>query len=115
MMDRVIFLKKNNGNKWLVSYLKNAKLAFDHFLSGNPKHHLGHTPRIASLNGIPLIIPKSLHGLINRGDLGTIRVLQGILSVFRILPVKGELKLSTITSEFTGLTRTLNWEKVASL
>jgi len=114
-MERIIYLKKNNGNKWLVSYLKGSKLALDHYLSGNPQSHLGHSPRIASLNGIPLIIPKSLHGLIARGDVGPIRVIQGILSVFRILPVKGDLKLSTITQSFSGISTTMNWTKVAGL
>jgi len=58
--------------------------------------------------GIPLIIPKSLHFHIERGDEGPIRVIQGVLSVFRILPVKGELKISTITDPFEGVSTTLN-------
>jgi hypothetical protein len=53
--------------------------------------------------------------LIARDDISTIRVIQGLLSVFRILPVKGELKLNTITDPFSGISTTLNWEKVASL
>jgi hypothetical protein len=88
-------------------------MALEFYIAGNAKHHMGHTPRIAlATTGIPLVIPKSLHYLIINGDKGCIRVCLGMLSVFRILPLQGKDKLSTITGEFLGLSKTLKPSRI---
>lgn len=113
MINKIIRLRSTSGTKKTVMYLKGAKLIFDHYLAGKPVYHGGSDPRIAiSKFGVPLIIPKSLHKLIANGDLRVIRVCSGLLSLFRILPLKGEEKLNTITSPFSGLSTILPGLKV---
>jgi len=114
MIDKIILLRKNSGTKMAVLYLKGAKLLLDHYIAGRPTSHKGPI-RIASSHGLPLIIPKSLRELIASDDLRCIRVVQGILSVFRILPLKGELSFGTITRPFTGLSTTLNSMKCSEV
>jgi hypothetical protein len=114
MINKIISLRKNSGTKMTVLYLKGAKLLLDHYLAGRPTVHRGPI-RIASNHGLPLIIPKSLRDLIRSDDLACIRVIQGTLSVFRILPLKGELSFSSITRSFTGLSTTLNSMKVSEV
>jgi len=92
-----------------IQYLKGARLIMDKYLAGKPVFKSGHEPRIAiSARGLPLIIPSSLRSLIENGDLGCIRVVLGMLSVFRIIPLSGIPKLGSITDSFTGLTKTLD-------
>lgn len=100
-----------------VQYLKGAKLLLDHYVSGNPTRIMARDGevRIASLHGLPLIVPKSIRHLIMVMDHSTIKVVQAILSVFRVLPAKPILKLSTITDPFSGLTTKLNWNKIAEV
>ena len=99
-----------------VAYLKGAKLALDHYISGNPVKSMGHAPRIAiSKSGIPLIVPPCLRLLIEKENVGCIKVVLGLLSIFRVIPLSGKPKLETITGPFTGLSTKLNPDKLQSL
>nr|UPW42193.1 MAG: putative RNA dependent RNA polymerase [Guangxi riverbank mitovirus 3] len=114
MMDQVLHLRKCSGTKMTVLYLKGAKLLLDHYLAGQPSKS-GQNPRIATKFGLPTIIPKVLRDEIRQGNLGVIRVVGGILSVFRLLSFKGELKLQTITGEFEGISKSLPPLKVRAV
>jgi hypothetical protein len=106
-MNKIMDLRKNSGTKFTVQYLKLANLLTIHYLSGNPRTS-GPEIRVATSYGLPLIIPKSLRDLISSGDRVVIRVVLAILSVFRVMSYKGSLKLSTITSPFTGVSTTVS-------
>jgi hypothetical protein len=106
-MNKIMDLRKNSGTKFTVQYLKLANLLTIHYLSGNPRTS-GPEIRVATSFGLPLIIPKSLRDLISSGDRVVIRVVLAILSVFRVMSYKGSLKLSTITSPFTGVSTTVS-------
>lgn len=117
MIYKIIRLKECSGSTLTVQYLKSAKLLLDHYISGNPTRIKGlpGSVRVASSHGLPLIIPKVLRFEIQSINPSVIKVVQGILSVFRVLPAKPELKLSSITDEFSGLTTKLKWDKIAEV
>jgi hypothetical protein len=117
MIYKIIRLKDNSGSTMTVSYLKSAKLLLDHYISGNPTRIKGlpGAVRVASSHGLPLIIPKTLRFEIQAMNPSVIKVIQGILSVYRVLPAKPELKLSSITSPFSGLTTKLKWDRIAEV
>jgi len=52
--------------------------------------------------GLPRIIPARCRGLIRKGDVREIRFWLSLFNLYRILKVPGDLKISTITSGFTG-------------
>jgi hypothetical protein len=63
--------------------------------------------RIAVRRGLPLIIPGDLRLLMEAKDPVVIKVVLTMLSVFRIIPSTPKLKLETITSPFSGISKTL--------
>jgi len=52
--------------------------------------------------GLPRFIPHSERVRIRAGDIRTIRFWTGLLNLYRIIKVPGELKLQTITAPFSG-------------
>jgi hypothetical protein len=107
-MNKIINLRKNSGTKMTVKYLKHSHLLIMHYLSGNPRSTSGPEIRVATQHGLPLIVAKSLREEIRQGILPTIKVVSAILSVYRVLSFKGQLKLETITHPFTGVSTTVN-------
>jgi hypothetical protein len=64
--------------------------------------------RLAKTNdGIPKWLPHSLRDLLRKRDADAIRAILAIVTVYRVIPVKGSLKLKTIVSPFSGLTTKL--------
>lgn len=63
-------------------------------------------------NGLPLLVPGSIREKILSQDVQAIRVTLAILTVFRCIPIKGKLKLKTIISPFTGLSRVLQRDRI---
>jgi len=57
--------------------------------------------------GLPRIIPGRLRSRMRSGDPVAIRSGLTVLSVYRVITIPGQLKLSTITDPFKGLNRTL--------
>lgn len=52
--------------------------------------------------GLPRLIPAQCRALIRKGDVREIRFWLSLFNLYRILKVPGDLKISTITSPFTG-------------
>lgn len=59
--------------------------------------------------GLPRIIPAQCRALIRKGDVREIRFWLGLFNLYRVLKIPGELKISTITSAFTGNEAYLNY------
>nr|UPW42219.1 MAG: putative RNA dependent RNA polymerase [Yunnan mito-like virus 44] len=101
---------KRNGVTFLVLYLKEAHRLTLKALSGQPEV-CKTFPRVATRLGFPLIIPGSLRVSMFKRDIVTIQLVLSVLSVYRILKVPPQLKLSSITDLFTGSADTLPlWE-----
>lgn len=115
-MERIIKLLQCSGKSMTIQYLKGSKLIVDKYLSGNPVFKSGHEPRIAiSAKGLPLIIPASIRTLIESGDVGSSRVVLGLLSTFRVIPLSGVAKLESITDPFSGLSKTLDEDRLKDI
>jgi hypothetical protein len=96
-IDRINRLYQNNGVVFTVSFLKKSLLITQHYLSGNPVGKDPGAPRVATKAGLPLLIPKPLRDSLRLKEKVTVKVCLAILSLFRIMSYKGQLKLSTIT------------------
>lgn len=64
-------------------------------------------------SGLPLLVPGLIRDKILINDLQAIRVTLAILTVFRCIPIKkNNLKLKTIIGPFTGLSKTLQRDRI---
>jgi hypothetical protein len=106
-MNEIIRIRKASGTKFTVLYLKKSTMLVYHYLSGNPTTS-GSEIRVATRKGLPLIIPDLLRDYITNKDPKVIKVVLGILSIYRVMSFKGTLKLETITGPFSGVSTTLN-------
>jgi hypothetical protein len=99
-------IKRNNGIKHLIKYLKANHLAIQKFIAGTPVTSIkeitgpGVYPRMCS--GLPKFIPRSDRALIRSKRTSVIRFYLTLFSVYRILDCPGELNLSTITDLYNG-------------
>lgn len=65
-----------------------------------------------SRDGIPKCIPHSIRMQIRDGNVKIIQALLSLLTVYRVIPLKGKLKLSTIVAPFSGLSTTLQYQRL---
>jgi hypothetical protein len=72
-------------------------------LSGNQGISCKTFPRVATRRGLPLIIPGPIRLRMEAKDAGVIKLTLSMLSVYRVIKIRGLLKLSTITAPFGGL------------
>lgn len=111
-MSEIIRIRKDSGTKFTVLYLKKSTMLVYHYISGKPTTS-GSEVRVATRKGLPLLIPSPLRDLIADKDERTIKVVLGILSIFRVMSFQGTLKLETITDPFNGVSTTLSELEVA--
>lgn len=100
--SRIHGLTVRNGNKFTVMYLKECLRICQHFAAGSPLFLSKGIP-IDLAGGLPRIIPGTLRARFRALEPRAIRVVFTVLSVYRIIRVPGQLKLSTITAPFNGL------------
>jgi len=65
-----------------------------------------------SRDGLPKCIPHSIRTQVRDGNVKIIQALLSLLTVYRVIPLKGKLKLATITKEFSGLSTTLQLQRL---
>lgn len=105
---RIRSLWVRNGANYTALYLKEVNriimktVAAESFSKDSPVR-VG-----TNSKGVPLIFPPSLRRAIARRSVVGIRLSLTIASLYRIIPAKPNLKLSTIVDEFQGLSRTLS-------
>lgn len=107
------FLKKcrsiasNNGLLFLITLLKNSKVALSRHLCKTP---LTSSDGRVSLDhfGLPRILPWYLRKLIYQRDKNSIILAFTLLSVSRIIPVRGRPKYLSIIEQFNGNIDTVN-------
>lgn len=76
-------------------------------------HQPNNEQRVALTNdGIPKCIPHALRILVREGHVDTIKALLALVTVYRVIPIKGKLKLKTIVSPFSGLSTTLQRDRL---
>jgi hypothetical protein len=103
---RIQHLVDTNGRKFAVTYLKECVRLVQKFISGSPEFLSQGIP-VDLAGGLPRIIPGPLRSRMRRWDPGAYRVSLTLLSAFRVFSIPGQLKLSTITDPFKGLSSTL--------
>jgi hypothetical protein len=100
-------LSKASGLKFTVIYLKTCHTLLQQALGGQRLSDTGPlgarvTRTRNSSRGLPRIIP-SLHRIrIRNGELAIIRLWLSLFSIYRVIDIKGKMKLSTITAPFSG-------------
>jgi len=82
-------------------YLKECLRIVHHFIAGTLVHLSEGIP-VDLTGGLPRMIPGPLRSKLRLKDPKSIRVVLTVLSVFRVIDIKGQLKLSTITDPFKG-------------
>jgi hypothetical protein len=106
---RMFSTLKLSGKVFLVQYLKACHMRVVSFVSGRPvlHSHIEGAIWVANTRGLPRILPGSLRLLIEARDPVAIRVTLTILSYYRVVNIPGQLKLSTITDAFKGVSTSL--------
>jgi hypothetical protein len=114
MKDRIEFLLKKSGPTFTVKYLKEAMRVTQKFIAGQPQvASIGVS--VSLVNGLPKLVPGPLRGLIRAGDQLTIRATLTVLTLYKLLDCRPNLKINSITDPFTGFSKTINpiWVKEA--
>jgi len=103
-----MLLKKARGIVFTCKYIKACQLYVMHFVSRKGKRHdfiHSHTYDLGvSLTkaGLPRVLPSYFRLRLQKGDTMIIKVVLTVLSLYRVLPYKGKVKISTITDPFKG-------------
>lgn len=106
LKDRIEFLNKKSGPTFTVQYLKESVRIIQKFIAGQPcEKSLGVS--VTLINGLPKLVPGQLRGLIREGDQLTVRAVLTVLSLYKILKCRPNLKINSITDPFTGISKTL--------
>lgn len=113
--SRIVTLVNNNGWNFTFLYLKEALRLTFRALAGQPERGGDKLPRVVcDPTGFPKIIPLSLRRAL-REPLENVNIVRGtltLLSCFRVFPTKVTPDTGTITSPFSGVTRTLPFDEV---
>lgn len=92
---------RENGNIFLINFLKNSKLALSKFVCGTPMKYVEGRVGLDCF-GIPKVFPLELRKRILAKDTMALTVCYTLLSISRLIPCEGVAKISTITGPFTG-------------
>jgi len=106
LISRIRFMWKQNGPDFLVNYLKECHRLTCKAISGQPETFQGKT-RIGTKRGLPLIIPSLLRSRIENLDVNSTRLVLTVLSTYRVIQCKPQLKVNTITDPFKGISPVL--------
>jgi len=93
-------IAKKGGTRFAVIYLKACHVMLMQAIGGQVSKDLGPLgarPSRSRGSGLPRLIPALHRARIRRGDVWVIRLWTTLLSLYRVLPLEGILKLSTIT------------------
>lgn len=104
--DFILKYAAAHGSKSAVKWLKGVSVALQKELGQDRLNSLlalgGALPYSRMSGGLPRLIPAPQRAAIRRGDKREIRFWLGLFNLYRILKVPGDLKISTITSPFSG-------------
>lgn len=104
VVAQFVAIHKHNGMKGLVIRLKATTVLLQQSIGGHVLHdtgRLGSRPGRTG-GGLPILIPSQDRALIRAGDTKVIKLWLTIFNIYRVLEMPGQLKLHTITGEFTG-------------
>lgn len=110
--NNISSMVKTNGFDFTFHYLKECHRLCIMYIGGTPSHESLSRVRVkVNRYGLPVKLPYSLRLLLE--DKQNSNLIQGVLtalSIFRVFRTTVKPDLSTITSEFSGQTRTLEIE-----
>jgi hypothetical protein len=100
-------MTKRHGSAYTVAYLKASSLAISKAIAGQPFNSLREIEPDLPLpgltrSGLPRIIGTRDRQSILSNNSKVIRMYTTLFSLYRIINIKGTLKLETITSPFNG-------------
>lgn len=110
----------HNGFNFAFKYLKECLRLVTLYLAGNPQTTKAQKAIGVRVNqyGLPVIIPPSIRKELSfdtNESRVTTRCIITLISIFRVFPTKVKPDLGTITSPFSGASRTLDANQVSSL
>jgi len=98
----VLALWRSSGGRGLAMYLKVCQIALMNNLSGRKLHVSAFSPRVAlTTSGLPRVIPRVHRRVIARREDGWdlyARLWMTLFGLYRVIPFKGVMKISTITN-----------------
>jgi hypothetical protein len=102
----IILLIKKNGTNFTCRYLKYSSLYLMKYVAGESldqkRSSLFDIHISITKGGLPRIIPSFLRRQIRLGNPRLIKITLTIFGLYRVLPYRGSVKLSTITDPFGG-------------
>jgi len=91
-------LSRSSGTRGLAMYLKTCQILLMKYVSGDKvPNSRTYGVAVAMSGRIPSLIPKDHRKEIRRGNRSVIRFWMTLFGLYRILPFKGRMKISTIT------------------
>lgn len=104
LCNRIIYLQKHSGSKFLVAYLKEATRIYIQVLSGNvtSPNRKGVLVAVSPKSGLPMIIPTPLRNLKSRV---LIRGVLTVLTCYRKVAYVTPIDYSSITEKFNGISQ----------
>lgn len=106
LTNRIVSHMKHSGPTFTVQYLKEAHRLTMKAVAGERASSTDE-PRVATRRGLPLIIPGVLRVLIEDRNPVVIRGVLTLLSIYRVMRSRPKMKLSSITGDFVGMSKTL--------
>lgn len=103
LMATIQRMYKTNGAKFTVSYWKEVHICLMKFLAKD-KYEISAPEISLDSKRLPRCIPLQLRSKIVERDVNTIRAVLTLCSIYRVIKVPGEVKLSTITEPSSGET-----------
>jgi len=107
LADNITTLLKNSGATFGVSYLKESTRIVQKFIAGQPVV-ASEGVWVSLVKGLPRFIPGPLRILLRKRDQVTIRAVLSVLTLYKLLKCKPNLKINSITDPFSGFSRTIN-------
>jgi len=114
LLETIFTWRSACGWEWTIHRLKYVHVKTLQSLAKQPGVHVpNNEQRLAlSRDGLPKCIPHSIRTQVREGNAKIIQALLSLLTVYRVIPIKGKLKLSTIVKPFSGLSTTLQMQRL---
>jgi hypothetical protein len=115
LVVRLKRLEKRSGSNFTFLYLKESVRLIIRNLAGAPEPRFHSKGIYVSRDqfGIPKIIGLKLSLLINKKDSFMVKYILTLLSIFRVFPSVQKIKLGSIIDPFSGISRTLDPDRIS--
>lgn len=106
LLVRLHRLSRHNGSAYACRYMKYSSLYVMKYVARDrsvPIHSGVYDLKVSlCTSGLPRLLPSYVRARVRSGDPVAVRWVLTVLSLYRVLPFPGSLKLTTITDPWTG-------------